>query len=92
MFALAGGGETLLGEIRLNHDGRADLPSLLEGAALRVGTWLVFDVAATFAGRGVTPGRPSSTPCRWTSASPIPALHFTCRCWPALGLLTYRGS
>ena len=54
LFALAGGGETLLGEIRLNHDGRADAP-LLEGAALRPGTYrLVFDVAAYFRGRGVT--------------------------------------
>ena len=53
LYALAGAGATLLGEINLNHDGRADAP-LLEGDALRVGTYrLVFDVAAYFRGRGV---------------------------------------
>jgi len=53
LFALANGHPSLLKEIMLNHDGRADGP-LLEGTAFQVGLYrLVFDVAPYFRGRGV---------------------------------------
>jgi len=53
LYAMAGGNATLLKELTLNHDGRADAP-LLEGAALLPGAYrLVFEVAAYFRGRGI---------------------------------------
>jgi 5-hydroxyisourate hydrolase len=49
----AGEGPTLLKSLRLNADGRADVP-LLEGDALRRGSYrLVFAVGAYFSARGV---------------------------------------
>lgn len=48
-----GGAATLVKELALNHDGRADAP-LLEGAAFVLGSYrLMFDVAAYFRARGV---------------------------------------
>jgi len=53
LFSLANVEATLLKEVTLNHDGRADAP-LLEGATLRVGAYrLVFDVAPYFRALGV---------------------------------------
>jgi 5-hydroxyisourate hydrolase len=53
LFALAGDQATVLKELTLNADGRADAP-LLEGAALRAGAYrLVFEVAPYFRARGV---------------------------------------
>ena len=53
LYSLAGGSATLLKELSLNDDGRADAP-LLEGNAFRAGTYrLLFDVAPYFRGRGV---------------------------------------
>ena len=53
LYAMAGGNATLLKELTLNHDGRADAP-LFEGAALLPGAYrLVFEVAAYFRGRGI---------------------------------------
>ena len=52
LYALAGGAPTLLKELTLNHDGRADAP-LLEGDTMRAGSYrLEFDVAAYFRARG----------------------------------------
>ncbi len=54
LYSLAGGQATLLKELTLNHDGRADAP-LLEGDAFRAGAYrLLFDVAPYFRSRGVT--------------------------------------
>ena len=48
-----GGAATLVKELALDHDGRADAP-LLEGAAFVLGSYrLMFDVAAYFRARGV---------------------------------------
>jgi 5-hydroxyisourate hydrolase len=53
LYALSGDSATLIKEIALNHDGRADAP-LLEGETLRAGMYrLVFEVAPYFRGRGV---------------------------------------
>ncbi len=53
LFSLAAGHATLLKQITLNHDGRADAP-LLEGATFRLGAYrLLFDVAPYFRARGV---------------------------------------
>jgi 5-hydroxyisourate hydrolase len=52
LYSLAAGQATLLKELMLNGDGRADAP-LLEGGALRVGAYrLEFDVAPYFRARG----------------------------------------
>jgi 5-hydroxyisourate hydrolase len=54
LYSLAGGRATLLKELTLNHDGRADAP-LLEGDAFRAGAYrLLFDLAPYFRARGVT--------------------------------------
>jgi 5-hydroxyisourate hydrolase len=53
LYTLDGGSATLLKDLMLNHDGRADSP-LLEGDTLRAGAYrLVFDVAPYFRGLGV---------------------------------------
>lgn len=53
LYALGGGAATLVKELALNHDGRADAP-LLEGETLRTGAYrLVFEVAPYFRARGV---------------------------------------
>jgi len=53
LYSLAGDSATLLKELTLNHDGRADAP-LLEGDTFRVGAYrLLFDVAPYFIARGV---------------------------------------
>jgi 5-hydroxyisourate hydrolase len=53
LYALRDDNATLIKELALNHDGRADAP-LLEGDALREGAYrLVFEVASYFRGRGI---------------------------------------
>lgn len=53
LFALKAGVATLVKELALNDDGRADAP-LLDGAAFVAGSYrLVFDVAPYFRARGV---------------------------------------
>jgi 5-hydroxyisourate hydrolase len=52
LYALAGDSVTLLKDLTLNADGRADAP-LLEGEAMRAGAYrLLFDVAPYFRARG----------------------------------------
>ena len=54
LYRLDGAAPTLIKQITLNHDGRADAP-LLEGAEHRPGRYrLVFSVAAYFGARGAT--------------------------------------
>ena len=58
LFSLARGQATLLKDISLNPDGRADSP-LLEGASLLAGSYrLVFSVAPYFIARGVVLPQP----------------------------------
>jgi 5-hydroxyisourate hydrolase len=53
LYSLASGSATLLKELTLNHDGRADAP-LLEGDAFCIGSYrLLFDVAPYFRARAV---------------------------------------
>ncbi len=53
LYRLKGGATTLVKELTLNQDGRADAP-LLEGDAFTLGSYrLMFDVAAYFGARGV---------------------------------------
>jgi len=53
LYAIEQGNASLLKELTLNHDGRADAP-LLEGDTFRIGSYrLVFDVAPYFRARGV---------------------------------------
>lgn len=54
LYALRAGAATLVRELTLNHDGRADAP-LLDGDAFVPGSYrLVFDVAPYFRARGVS--------------------------------------
>jgi len=58
LYRLEAGAATLLTQLQLNHDGRADAP-LLEGAALLPGRYrLVFAVAAYFSAAGVPQDSP----------------------------------
>ena len=58
LYRLDGATPTLIRQITLNHDGRADRP-LLEGAAFVPGRYrLVFGVAAYFRALGVTLDEP----------------------------------
>lgn len=58
LYRLDGEQATLVKQVTLNADGRADGP-LLEGAGMAVGTWrLSFDAAAYFAARGVALPQP----------------------------------
>lgn len=53
LYRLKDGAPTLVKELTLNHDGRADAP-LLDGDAFALGAYrLVFDVAPYFRARGV---------------------------------------
>ena len=58
LYRLDGATATLLKQITLNHDGRADAP-LLEGVSFVPGRYrLVFGVAAYFRGRGAALANP----------------------------------
>ena len=58
LYRLDAGAATLLKQLRLNHDGRADAP-LLEGAALLPGQYrLMFAVADYFGAAGVRQDSP----------------------------------
>jgi 5-hydroxyisourate hydrolase len=53
LYRVEAGQATLIKQLTLNDDGRADAP-LLDGATFTVGTYrLLFEVAAYFRGRGV---------------------------------------
>ncbi|MBK6862559.1 MAG: hydroxyisourate hydrolase [Ideonella sp.] len=94
LYALAGGAATLLKEIALNHDGRADAP-LLEGEALRAGAYrLMFDVAPYFRGLGVAlPDPPflDSVPLDFGIADTAAHYHVPLLASP-WAYSTYRGS
>jgi 5-hydroxyisourate hydrolase len=88
------GGETLLGTLALNGDGRADAP-LLEGAALQPGRYrLVFDVAAYFRARGTALPEPpflDRVPLDFGIADPSAHYHVPLLASP-WAYSTYRGS
>jgi 5-hydroxyisourate hydrolase len=53
LYRVGAGQATLIKQLTLNDDGRADAP-LLDGATFTVGTYrLLFEVAAYFRGRGI---------------------------------------
>ena len=94
LFALAGAEATLLKELTLNADGRADAP-LLEGLALRAGAYrLLFDVAPYFRARGVTLPEPpflDTVPLDFGIADPAGHYHVPLLVSP-WAYSTYRGS
>ena len=94
LFALAGAEATLLKDLTLNADGRADAP-LLEGAALHAGAYrLLFDVAPYFRARGVTLPEPpflGVVPLDFGIADPAGHYHVPLLVGP-WAYSTYRGS
>ena len=94
LYSLAGDSATLLKELTLNHDGRADAP-LLEGAALLPGRYrLVFAVAAYFSAAGVPQDSPpflDAVPLDFGIADPAAHYHVPLLASP-WAYSTYRGS
>ena len=94
LYALGGEAATLVKEIALNHDGRADAP-LLEGDALRPGMYrLLFEVAPYFRGRGVALPEPpflGSVPLDFGIADTAAHYHVPLLASP-WAYSTYRGS
>ena len=94
LFRLQDGSASLLKQITLNHDGRADSP-LLEGAAVVPGRYrLVFGVAAYFRGRGTTLDDPpflDEVPLDFGLADPASHYHVPLLASP-WSYSTYRGS
>ena len=94
LYALDGGAASLVKEIALNHDGRADAP-LLEGDTLRVGMYrLQFEVAPYFRGRGVALPEPpflDSVPLDFGIADTAAHYHVPLLASP-WAYSTYRGS
>lgn len=94
LYRLDRGVPTLLKQVTLNHDGRADSP-LLEGAALVSGTYrLVFGVAAYFRGRGAALPEPpflDEVPLDFGLASEDAHYHVPLLASP-FAYSTYRGS
>ena len=94
LFALEHGQATLLKDISLDRDGRADAP-LLEGAALQAGKYrLVFGVAPYFSARGVVLPQPpflDDVPLDFGIADPSAHYHVPLLASP-WAYSTYRGS
>jgi 5-hydroxyisourate hydrolase len=94
LFELVGDEATLLKELTLNADGRADAP-LLEAAALRAGVYrLLFDVARYFRDRGVALPEPpflGAVPLDFGIADPAAHYHVPLLASP-WAFSTYRGS
>jgi len=87
LYEIAGTEPRLLKSTQTNADGRTDAP-LLEGAALRAGTYqLVFHVGAYFAGEGFL----DLVPVRFTVADAAAHYHVPLLCSP-WSFSTYRGS
>ena len=94
LYRLDGGAPVLIGQITLNHDGRADHP-LLDGAAFAAGRYrLVFGVAAYFRARGTTLDEPpflDEVPLDFGIASAGSHYHVPLLASP-FAYSTYRGS
>lgn len=94
LYALADGAATLLKELTLNHDGRADAP-LLEGATMRPGVYrLLFDVAPYFRALGASLPEPpflDTVPLDFGLADPGAHYHVPLLASP-WAYSTYRGS
>ena len=94
LYALQGADATLLKELTLNDDGRADAP-LLEGEALRSGSYrLVFDVASYFRARGAAMDEPpflDTVPLDFGLADSLAHYHVPLLASP-WAYSTYRGS
>ena len=94
LYALGDGAATMLKELTLNHDGRADAP-LLEGATMRPGAYrLLFDVAPYFRALGAElPDPPflDTVPLDFGLADPGAHYHVPLLASP-WAYSTYRGS
>ena len=94
LYALGDGAATMLKELTLNHDGRADAP-LLEGATMRPGAYrLLFDVAPYFRALGAElPDPPflDTVPLDFGLADPGAHYHVPLLASP-WSYSTYRGS
>lgn len=94
LYRVDGGEPTLLKQLALNADGRADAP-LLDGTSFRAGTYrLVFEVAAYFRSRGVSlPDPPfvDAVPIDFGLADPQQHYHVPLLASP-WAYSTYRGS
>jgi 5-hydroxyisourate hydrolase len=94
LYRIDGAAATLLRDIRLNDDGRADAP-LLAGADMKAGRYrLEFDVAAHFHSRGVALPEPpflGTVPLDFGIADPTLHYHVPLLASP-WAYSTYRGS
>lgn len=94
LYRVDGGQPTLLKQLALNHDGRADSP-LLDDSSFKTGTYrLVFEVAAYFKGRGVSLPEPpfvDAVPIDFGLANPLQQYHVPLLASP-WAYSTYRGS
>ena len=94
LYALGDGAATMLKELTLNHDGRADAP-LLEDATMRPGAYrLLFDVAPYFRALGAElPDPPflDTVPLDFGLADPGAHYHVPLLASP-WAYSTYRGS
>lgn len=94
LYRLENGRPSLLRQLTLNHDGRADAP-LLDAQSFSAGTYrLVFEVAAYFRGRGVSLPQPpflDSVPIDFGLADPLQHYHVPLLASP-WAYSTYRGS
>ena len=87
LFSVEGAQLSLVKTVKTNSDGRTDAP-LLEGAALRAGTYqLVFHVGASFKGEGFL----DQVPVRFKVADAGAHYHVPLLCSP-WSYTTYRGS
>ena len=94
LYRVDAGQATLIKQLALNHDGRADAP-LLDDTTFKTGTYrLLFEVAAYFRGRGVTlPDPPfvDAVPIDFGLSNPLQHYHVPLLASP-WAYSTYRGS
>ncbi|HEY0819240.1 MAG TPA: hydroxyisourate hydrolase [Rhizobacter sp.] len=94
LYRIDAGQPTLIKQLALNHDGRADAP-LLDDTSFKTGTYrLVFEVAAYFKGRGVNLPEPpfvDAVPIDFGLANPLQHYHVPLLTSP-WAYSTYRGS
>jgi 5-hydroxyisourate hydrolase len=94
LYRVKDGQATLIRQLALNHDGRADGP-LLDDSNFATGTYrLVFEVAAYFRGRGVELPQPpfvDAVPIDFGMSNPLAHYHVPLLASP-WAYSTYRGS
>lgn len=94
LYRVDAGQPTLIKQLALNHDGRADAP-LLDDSTFKTGTYrLLFEVAAYFKGRGVALPEPpfvDAVPIDFGLSNPLAHYHVPLLASP-WAYSTYRGS